>query len=321
MDEQPLISVIIPVYGGEKYIYECVDSVLNQTYHNIECILVDGDSPDNCPQICEEYAKRDQRIKVIHKKNRGLSDDRNAGFRISKGKYITFVDSDDILSPDMIQYLYKLCVKYNVLLAQCNYIKEKAEFDLIINGQEQGILVKKERCMTECISNIAFCVSWGKLFHRTVLEKVLFPVGKTHEDIYTTHLYFEIVGKIAFTIKRLYYYRQHNASLMAQTRRKPDLEELKADIAREHFFKNKGYEQAYKIQMQYIMKHIMQQLRTYDTYWSVKERKYLSREYRKRFIILLRTKRVKVSIDYWLFYFMPDRYLLNIQHRRREDVR
>ena len=97
MKQPPLISVIIPVYGGEKYIYECVDSVLNQTYHNIECILVDGDSPDNCPQICEEYAKKDQRVKVIHKENRGLSDDRNAGFRASKGEYITFVDSVDTI--------------------------------------------------------------------------------------------------------------------------------------------------------------------------------------------------------------------------------
>lgn len=321
MNQLPLISVVIPVYNVEKYIHECVESVLNQTYVNMEIILIDDGSPDRCPEICDRYAEKDNRIKVIHKKNGGLSDARNCGIKNATGEYLTFVDSDDVLSPDMIQYLYRLCIKYNTLLAQCNYIKEKAEFDLIIDGQEQGILVKKERCMIECISNISFCVSWGKLFHRTVLEGILFPVGKAHEDIYTTHLYFEIAGKIAFTTKRLYYYRQHNASLMAQSRRKPDLEELKADIAREHFFKIMDYEQAYNIQMQYIMKHIMHQFKTYGTYWSVKERKYLSREYRKRFVILLRMKRMKVSIDCWLFYFMSGRNLLNILHRRREDAR
>ena len=89
--EKPLVSVIIPVYGGEKYIYECVDSVLNQSYYNIECILVDGASPDNCPKICDEYASKDKRVKVLHKENRGLSDDRNAGVNASNGEYIMFV--------------------------------------------------------------------------------------------------------------------------------------------------------------------------------------------------------------------------------------
>lgn len=302
MDKWPLVSVIVPVYGGEKYIYECVDSVLNQTYHNIECILVDGDSPDNCPQICEEYAKKDKRVKVIHKKNRGLSDDRNAGFRASKGEYITFVDSDDVISSDMIQYLYKLCIKYNVLLAQCNYIKEKAKFDLITNGQEQGILVKKERCMVECISNIAFCVSWGKLFHRTILERVSFPIGKTHEDVYTTHLFFEAIGKIVFTKKRLYYYRQHKESLMFQTRSKPDLEELKADITREKFFKSKDYSEAYKIQMQYIMNLIIYLFKNYYTYLTIEQRKCLYKKFGKRFVTLIKMDRLNISIDYWLFY-------------------
>ena len=102
----PLISIIIPVYKVEQYLKECIDSIINQTYMNLEIVIVDDGSPDNCPLICDQYAALDKRIKVIHKKNGGLSDARNAGLNIITGDYVTFVDSDDVIHPEMINILY-----------------------------------------------------------------------------------------------------------------------------------------------------------------------------------------------------------------------
>ena len=131
---EDLISVVVPIYNVENYIKKCVDSILSQTYKNLEIILVDDGSPDNCPQICDEYAQKDNRIKVIHKENGGLSDARNAGIDISKGKFITFIDSDDYIEKDYVEVLY-------------NSIKENAS-DMAIGSHkaiyDNGTILNKE---------------------------------------------------------------------------------------------------------------------------------------------------------------------------------
>ncbi|MCH5249329.1 MAG: glycosyltransferase family 2 protein [Lachnospiraceae bacterium] len=309
MNQSPLISVIIPIYNVEKFLHECVDSVLNQTYRNIEIILVDDGSTDKCPEICDEYAGSDNRIKVIHKRNGGLSDARNCGFKASSGEFITFVDSDDCIAKEMIEVLYTLCQKKNVQLAQCNYTIKHNDFDNITDGQEQGTLIKKERCMNELFGTFgtSFCVAWGKLFHRTVLNTIEFPVGKTHEDVYTTYLYFETAGRMVFTTKRLYYYRQQEFSLKAQEKKRPGLEELKANIEREYYFKNKGYEQAYISQVWRIINLIKYLYCLECAYWTTEQKRYMHKEYRRRFA---KMKKAKISIEYWLFNFMPNIYCL-----------
>ena len=113
----PLISVIIPIYQVEKYIKTCIDSIIHQTYFNLEIILVDDGSLDNCGTICDNYLSQDSRIKVIHKKNGGLSDARNVAIDIANGEYITFIDSDDFVSPNHINTLYSLICKYRVTLS------------------------------------------------------------------------------------------------------------------------------------------------------------------------------------------------------------
>ena len=105
---QPLISVIVPCYNVEEYLPKCIESILNQTYRNLEILLVDDGSPDNCGRICDEYAAKDSRIRIIHKKNGGLSDARNAALDVMTGEYVTFIDSDDYVSDDYVEYLYKL---------------------------------------------------------------------------------------------------------------------------------------------------------------------------------------------------------------------
>ena len=112
-------SIIIPVYNVEKYLHQCVKSVLNQTFEELEIILVDDGSPDGCPKICDEFAKKDPRAKVIHQANAGLSAARNAGLKVATGTYITFVDSDDYIAPDYISYLFSLITRHGTLMSIC----------------------------------------------------------------------------------------------------------------------------------------------------------------------------------------------------------
>lgn len=122
MEKEDLISIVIPVYKVELYLEKCIESIINQTYKNLEIIIVDDGSPDNCPKICDEYAQKDNRIKVIHKENGGLSDARNAGIDVAAGKYIAFVDSDDYVSNDYIEYMYNLIKN---IIHKWQHVKQK----------------------------------------------------------------------------------------------------------------------------------------------------------------------------------------------------
>lgn len=139
-----LISVIVPIYNVEKYLTKCIESIINQTYENLEIILVDDGSPDNCPIICDEYAKRDSRVKVIHKKNGGLSDARNAGLDIATGEYIMFIDSDDFVEIDMMESMMNNMIDNNVDLVVCNikYIYDNSE--KVKYNQKDKVLDKYE---------------------------------------------------------------------------------------------------------------------------------------------------------------------------------
>lgn len=128
------ISVIVPVYKTEQYLNRCVQSITDQTYKNLEIILVDDGSPDNCPEMCDQWAKKDERIKVIHKRNGGISSARNAGLDSATGDYIMFADSDDWMEPDMAEFLYRLIVKYDADISRCGFY-----FD------DNGTLKKKQR--------------------------------------------------------------------------------------------------------------------------------------------------------------------------------
>ena len=127
MNEKPLISVIVPIYNVEEYINKSVRSIVNQTYENLEIILVDDGSSDGCPQICDKWAEQDKRIKVIHKQNGGLSDARNAGIDIMKGEYVSFVDGDDYIDERYIEVLYNNLVKYNADVSQVSFNNEGFE--------------------------------------------------------------------------------------------------------------------------------------------------------------------------------------------------
>lgn len=184
---EALVSVIVPVYKVEPYLDRCVSSIVSQTYRNLEILLVDDGSPDRCGQMCDDWALKDSRIKVIHKPNGGLSDARNAGIRASKGEYIAFVDSDDYLSCEMIEKLYQAACSASAKMALCNIncINDAG----IPTGQSEGSPITDEILQAEDILprfyrslGWFYIVAWNKLYHRSLLSSETFPVGKWHED-------------------------------------------------------------------------------------------------------------------------------------------
>lgn len=214
MNEQDLISVIVPIYGVEEYLQQCVNSIINQTYKNLEIILVDDGSPDNCPEICDCFAKEDDRIKVIHKKNGGLSDARNAGIECAKGKYFAFVDSDDWIESTMIENLLCCCRKFGVKLASCaRYITDGSSISAIaFRGSEK--VYSAENALNEILSGATIDVAaWDKLYARELFDVIRFPVGENNEDIAVFYKIIDTAGKIAHCGTMEYYYRNRPGSI------------------------------------------------------------------------------------------------------------
>lgn len=184
-----LISVIVPVFKVERFLSNCVESIRNQTYKNIEIILVDDGSPDRCPGICDAYAERDIRIKVIHKKNGGLSDARNAGIDVAKGEYFCFVDSDDYIQPTMLEHLMTAVEYTGARLAIAN-LKAVDENGGRIFFVEQSPIQRGFYTAQELLPKLYqglgwyYIVVWNKLYHCSLFEQIRFPVGKIHEDEY-----------------------------------------------------------------------------------------------------------------------------------------
>lgn len=210
-----LISIIIPVYKVEKYLEKCIESVLKQTYTNLQIILVDDGSPDNCGKICDEYAKKDSRIEVIHKANGGLSDARNVGISKAKGRYIGFVDSDDYIKEDMYEILLNLIKKYDADVSICN-LYDVIDGNECIRNKENGIReysridILKEILLDKNIQSYA----WNKLYEKELFDEIKYPIGKKYEDIGTTFYLFEKCNKIVVTSEPEYYYLKRADSLV-----------------------------------------------------------------------------------------------------------
>ena len=235
---QPLISIIVPIYKVEPYLRRCLDSIINQTYKNLEIILVDDGSPDNCPQICDEYATKDKRIIVIHKENGGLSDARNVGLDICKGEYISFVDSDDWIDKKYIEVLLDLAKKENADIAIGENIQTNGVCNKPKNISKIQVFSSKDALNhLFSLNHIAFITSWGKLYKTELFFNLNFPIGKFHEDEFTTYILFYRSAKIAYTSEVLYYYFRHTNSITGSRHPWDVLEFLEQ---RYLFFKNKN---------------------------------------------------------------------------------
>ncbi len=231
-----MISVVVPIYNVETYLKECIESIINQTYKNLEIILVDDGSTDNCGNICEEYALKDSRIKVIHKENGGLSSARNAGIDIATGEYITFIDSDDYVSLDMIEWMYNSLKKYNAELISCILTKNA---DLLGKGNREKIDVCSPKKALEYIlkeKNIVTSAC-AKLYRTDLFEGVRYPNGFIHEDFATTYKIFHKCTRIAYSEIPMYYYRYNPTSITKSKFSKNQLEYFKGAGELQEFIK------------------------------------------------------------------------------------
>lgn len=243
-----LITVVIPVYNVERYLRKCIDTVCNQTYRNTQIILVDDGSNDGCGIICDEAARKDKRIVVIHKSNGGLSDARNRGIDIARGKYITFIDSDDYISEDYLEYLYGILKKNNAQISICGHIKTKNEQDCTRKNETTEECMSKEKALEEMLYARKFSTSaWGKLYLTELFTDVRYPYGKFSEDMFTTYKVIDKADRIVYGSQICYYYLRRNGSILVSQFSKKHmdvldgLEQLRKDIPIEQYGLEKPY--------------------------------------------------------------------------------
>ena len=236
-----LISVIIPVYKVEKYLCRCVDSVLEQTYTNMEIILVDDGSPDNCPVMCDEYARQDSRVKVIHQENAGLSGARNAGIDMAQGQWLAFVDSDDYLAADFLGRLYQACVNTGSSLSVCRWEYVRGETIPEHGTGETRVYTGREMLANLYVPDGAyFVVAWNKLYRKELFEDIRYPLGRIHEDEATTYRIYDKVKKAAYVDRSLYGYFVTPVSITRGFNPKR-MDWVTAVAERLDFFEQKGY--------------------------------------------------------------------------------
>lgn len=205
---KPQISVIVPVYKAEPYLRRCVDSILGQTYSNLDVILVDDGSPDRCGAICEEYAAKDGRVRVIHKENGGLSDARNAGLSAMRGEYVTFVDSDDWLEPTALATLYGTMELFraDLVIGGHDRIEDGTGRQLSTHASpEASRVMDRSAAMEQALTQ--GCAAWARLYKKEIHHGIFFPVGEINEDEAIVLSLLERCGRVAETGETVYHYR------------------------------------------------------------------------------------------------------------------
>ena len=229
-----LISVIVPIYKVEPYLDHCIRSIVEQTYKSLEIILVDDGSPDNCGAICDAWAKKDGRIKVIHKENGGLSDARNAGLAIATGEYICFIDSDDYIAPAFVAELYKAILETGADIAECAtaYVDEAGNTLRQRNVAPLPQMDKIEALRRLVLEDGIYQTVWNKLYRRTVADGILFEKGKHHEDDFWTYQVFDRGDKLATVAQPMYYYLQRSGSIIGSGYTPKRLDGLEARFLR-----------------------------------------------------------------------------------------
>lgn len=211
--QSPLISIIVPIYNMEKYLRKCIDSILCQTYKNIELILVDDGSTDSSPQICDEYAELDDRVKVIHKHNTGQADSRNKGINIAKGEYIGFVDSDDWIDADMYEVLYNTIVDTGADISICGIFYEYAnQIEVTYNCGGLYNYDREEAIRAIYMDTNIKSYSWDKLFKREVITNN-YPDTRYFEDLTILIKWIANANKTSIVGKAKYHYRQREGSI------------------------------------------------------------------------------------------------------------
>lgn len=240
-----LISIVVPIYRVEKHLNRCVESIRNQTYSNLEIILVDDGSDDMCPQMCDEFVRIDNRIKVIHQKNGGLSVARNAGIDVAKGEYIAFVDSDDCISEHYIEFLYRALEETKADIAQCDFkeFEDNSIPDFANNYTIPKIWNKMQALKSQVVpgTNIISTVAWNKLYRSSLFKDIRYTPGMLHEDEFTTYRIFDKATTLVYIDIALYGYFQNQSGIMHSSTKSAHIDGLEAKIGRYVYYKDKDY--------------------------------------------------------------------------------
>lgn len=216
MEVTPVVSIVVPVYNVEKYLRECVDSILSQTYSQYEVLLIDDGATDSSGRICDEYAELDSRIRVFHKENGGLSDARNYGLDRIKGHYVTFVDSDDYVGKDYLDILVHTAERNSADISALGTILfEDGDEAPSCTVSDETIVETANEAIIDMLLRKNFGLSaWGKLYVSALFDQIRFPTGKIYEDLFTTPYVAKKCSNIAFSNSRQYYYRQRSNSIV-----------------------------------------------------------------------------------------------------------
>lgn len=233
-----LVSVIVPVYNVDRYLGRCIKSIMQQSYRNLEIILVDDGSTDNSGTICDTFKETDDRIIVIHKENGGLSDARNAGIKMFTGEYVTFIDSDDYVSPDMISLMLTVLKQSSCQIVQCEFVRGKDDtYKFTGNGKYK--VYNKRNAFENRDVHVCVC---GKLYEKSLIKGRYFPIGKINEDEYYTYKCVYESNRTAIMPDALYYYFQRSNSIMHKKKTYLNMDILDAFDERIKYFQDRKEE-------------------------------------------------------------------------------
>lgn len=239
----PKISIIVPIYNVEKYLPKCIDSILSQTFSDFELILVDDGSPDNCEEICDNYANIDSRIRVVHKENGGLSAARNTGIEMAKGQYLGFIDSDDYIDEKMYEVLYTNAISFSSDIIVCDFLKVFEDETQIKSKSKTNSKIThftNKEALNQLYSKDKeqrWVIVCNKLFKRTLFTNLAFKVGKLYEDEFIAHKLLYSCSKVTLITEPLYYYVQRKNSIVGSAFSVKKLDRVYALDDRAEFFR------------------------------------------------------------------------------------
>ena len=209
-----MVSIIVPIYGVERYLDQCIESIVAQTYFNLEILLIDDGSPDQCPQMADEWALRDKRITVVHKKNGGLSDARNCGLERATGEYIVFVDSDDWIEREYVERMLDASIRENADVVACTFVNELEATHETVIREKPYFSGGTEEALAMLYDDTRIGATAIKFYRRRIWENLRFPKGKLYEDALTVYQVFDLADRIAQIPDALYHYRIRENSIM-----------------------------------------------------------------------------------------------------------
>lgn len=255
------ISVIIPIYNVEKYLRKCLNAIVNQTYKNLEIILVDDESPDNCSKICEEYAKKDERIIVIHKKNGGQASARNRGLDIATGDYISFIDPDDYIEKDFYEHLITLASEHNADIAECSFKKlyeNTGKIEKVFKKENEIVVTDNEGALNRLFSEkfnvyLNTIVTWNKIYKRKLFKKIRFSEVRIYEELGTVYKVLFECKTFVTSSKIKYTYVQRDGSTLTRPFSEERLYMLDGIEQAINFLQKKGL---YDIRIKAIRKYL-----------------------------------------------------------------